>query len=491
MYLDKYVTFLHKVYSGVNTNTAKALGEGDVAKASPSGAPDSKKKRRHSVVCIQEEPEPVTPKPAARTKRSVTKPSDDSVIDAAIEAAFTKVLGCKLKEAAEKKTKKKGQIKEKLSNEEKKLLDKLDEFFGAKDRDSYYGRKKEKLCGLPQSEWSYVVDIDQLPFIEIENSTILSFPCNELLCKKLIEEHCEQAPFGMGDKTVLDKNVRNSWQIDSSKVNITSKTWNDMFSNSKMSPVLEEIRKQMTPDCKKISAKLYKMLVYEKGSFFTAHRDTQREDKHFGSIVVFLPSMYAGGELLVRHLDRERKFQFSYTNDEAKEEHLKAHAVAFFSDCEHEVKPLESGYRVCLTYNLFFESGSSEPEPPKISMSDSEKKLNEILAPLFGLKSWKGTDKKLGMILQHQYALQSLSKPECLKGEDKTIYNAFLSSGKYQVELVPISVFAEGSCGDDEACEKAVVYYQECIREEYETKFIVSWPDSVGECNSSFFFFII
>jgi hypothetical protein len=31
--------------------------------------------------------------------------------------------------------------------------------------------------------------------------------------------------------------------------------------------------------------------------------------------------------------------------------------TAFFADCEHEVKPVRSGYRCCLVYNLSLDKG--------------------------------------------------------------------------------------------------------------------------------------
>ena len=51
--------------------------------------------------------------------------------------------------------------------------------------------------------------------------------------------------------------------------------------------------------------------------------------------------------MLVRHNGREVKFDWSG-------EHNTVQWAAFYSDCEHEVLPVTSGYRVTLTYNLYF-----------------------------------------------------------------------------------------------------------------------------------------
>ena len=54
-----------------------------------------------------------------------------------------------------------------------------------------------------------------------------------------------------------------------------------------------------------VSAELYKLLVYDRGGFFLAHRDTEKADGMFGTLVVTLPSTYRGGALRIRHAGRE------------------------------------------------------------------------------------------------------------------------------------------------------------------------------------------
>ena len=43
-----------------------------------------------------------------------------------------------------------------------------------------------------------------------------------------------------------------------------------------------------------VRAELYKVLLYEPGSFFKKHRDTEKADGMFGTLVVQLPSRYIG-----------------------------------------------------------------------------------------------------------------------------------------------------------------------------------------------------
>ena len=66
------------------------------------------------------------------------------------------------------------------------------------------------------------------------------------------------------------------------------------------------------------------------------------------TLVVVLPSAHEGGELVVRHEGQERTIDFGGPAD--RQFHI--HFAAFYADCEHEVRPLRKGYRLCLVYNL-------------------------------------------------------------------------------------------------------------------------------------------
>jgi hypothetical protein len=58
-----------------------------------------------------------------------------------------------------------------------------------------------------------------------------------------------------------------------------------------------------------------------------------------------------GGELLVRHGDKELTFDWS--TSASKEAQPAVQWAAFYSDCEHEVLEVTSGHRITLTYNLY------------------------------------------------------------------------------------------------------------------------------------------
>ena len=60
-----------------------------------------------------------------------------------------------------------------------------------------------------------------------------------------------------------------------------------------------------------VVADLYKLLVYDPGSFFVNHRDTEKAAGMFATLIIVLPSIYTGGALLVRHRDREARLDLS------------------------------------------------------------------------------------------------------------------------------------------------------------------------------------
>ena len=64
-----------------------------------------------------------------------------------------------------------------------------------------------------------------MPNITIEGVGQLSFPIPPDQAQRLIEKS-SKAPFGRGEKTVMDLNVRNTWQIQPEAVSIVSRHWN-------------------------------------------------------------------------------------------------------------------------------------------------------------------------------------------------------------------------------------------------------------------------
>ena len=160
----------------------------------------------------------------------------------------------------------------------------------------------------------------------------MAFPLTEGQARELIGL-AEQAPFGKGTRTVLDTDVRNCWQIDAAAFSFESPAWGGLLAGIVQS-ITEDLRIRG-----KVSAGPYKLLIYGPGGHFKAHRDTEKLDAMFGSLIVALPPRHEGGRLLIRHDGMEAEMNFSHP---AQRHDIQF--AAFFADCDHEVEPVQSGY---------------------------------------------------------------------------------------------------------------------------------------------------
>ncbi|KAF8955841.1 hypothetical protein BDZ97DRAFT_1764411 [Flammula alnicola] len=170
---------------------------------------------------------------------------------------------------------------------------------------------------------------------------------------------CQPASFGVDQKDVLDESYRQAGKMDAGQF----ATQFSPMSCDIIGIIIDSLLKEkISPNSMKIE--LYKLNVYGPGSFFKAHVDTPRSDTMFGSLVVVLPTRHEGGSLVFRHRGREWTFDSAKAVSTPTSPH--AAFVAFFSDVEHEVTPVTSGYRVTLTYNLYYAKQVSRFPPSAV-----------------------------------------------------------------------------------------------------------------------------
>lgn len=150
----------------------------------------------------------------------------------------------------------------------------------------------------------------------------------------------------------------------------------------------------------------YKLLLYETGAFFKAHKDSEKSPGMFGTLVICLPSEQTGGEM---HLVRGGKTRILET---AKRSQYDLSTLAWYSDVHHEIKPVASGYRLILTYNLL--QDQRMPRQTASMLDGSHARLEKLLR--VWAKELHCID-KLIYPLEHQYTEASLSQ-KSLKGPD-------------------------------------------------------------------------
>lgn len=121
----------------------------------------------------------------------------------------------------------------------------------------------------------------------------------------------------------------------------------------------------------------------------------------FASLVVVLPTKHEGGALILRHEDQEIKFDSALAL--AGEDEPAVAYAAFFSDIEHEVEEVRSGYRVTLTYNLYRthtrRSGHTLPE----TVDGYVSKLADTFRTVFSDETFLPDGGLVGFGLRHDY----------------------------------------------------------------------------------------
>jgi hypothetical protein len=163
----------------------------------------------------------------------------------------------------------------------------------------------------------------------------------------------------------------------------------------------------------------------EKDSFFKKHTDTPRGTNMFGSLVVIYPIAHEGGELVIRHKDREWNFDAkSLTAPQSS--HSLAY-VAFYSDIEHEVLKVTGGRRVTITYNLYLADPISKPGASAVTLNLTViSNLQNTLRRLLKSPEFLPTGGTLGFGLAHLYPVTSQTQLQgmtsYLKGEDAHVY---------------------------------------------------------------------
>lgn len=228
----------------------------------------------------------------------------------------------------------------------------------------------------------------------------VTFPVMAAQAKRMIAS-AQPARFGRGEQTLMDRSVRDTWEITPDQVMLTGLDWD---------AILTEVRDELgLPARARLRFEPHALLVYGKGQFFLPHQDSEKDDAMIGTLVVSLPSSHTGGELVVEHNGKSVAYSASATE---------VTVAAFYADCRHEVRPVRTGYRVTYTFNLLMDSAPADEVPAEPS-SEAARYLTEHFATR--VSRWEGDDReppnRLVYLLDHQYTQRGLSWDR-LKGAD-------------------------------------------------------------------------
>ncbi|KAG7090307.1 hypothetical protein E1B28_011905 [Marasmius oreades] len=237
--------------------------------------------------------------------------------------------------------------------------------------------------------------------------------------------NCDRATFGRAKEELLDESYRKAGKMDVER--FSSKLDSNVI---RLLPrILSHLLKGKDSN-REVDAELYKLNVYDTGSFFRVHKDTPRSEYMFSSLVIVFPTPHTGGQLVLRHDDKEHNFDSGTVLSNSPSPNDTIAYVAFFSDVEHEVLPVTSGHRVTLTYNLYFSKSTAQDPDSLLVTKTNFNELRDTISALLDNPQFLPKGGLLGFTLSHSYAVDPDSGDslngflQLLKGEDAVIYSA-------------------------------------------------------------------
>ena len=281
----------------------------------------------------------------------------------------------------------------------------------------------------------------------------------------------EPAPFGRGTETVVDETVRRVRQVPAARVTLGPASWAAALAHN----VARAAAALGIKDAAAlgVAAQLDKLVLYEPGGHFAPHKDTEKAAGMFGTLVVQLPCEggHSGGELVIRHQERRVRVNFAAgsTRDGLP-------FAAFYADCTHELKPVTSGLRLALLFNLVRTTPGAPPAPVDSSAADAALRAAASAWAVAGAD----TRLRIALPLEHKYTPDSVSFSS-LKGRDAAMARALLNCPLLDVRLALVDKVLTGTAegpgsyndvDDDDYCGAGDVHMGDVDSMELET---VDW----------------
>jgi hypothetical protein len=271
--------------------------------------------------------------------------------------------------------------------------------------------------------------------LEVRGVGPVRLPVSAQQAKQLIGV-ARPARYGRGEATLLDRAVRDTWEVPKSRVKVDKRRW-----HSALGPVLDRLGRDLgLPDGCRLKPDLHSMLVYAPGQHFVAHQDSEKADGMVASLVVTLPGTSTGGTLVVEHGTERATYRGSRD---------RLSLVALYADCRHEIRPVRSGFRVVLTYNLLLEGDTTAnvTAVPSDTVDALARCLQEHFTTPVPVPSWRRDQTpapppdRLVYLLDHEYTSRALGWAR-LKGSDAT-YAAAIRAAAEQCDCEVMLALAD------------------------------------------------
>ena len=271
--------------------------------------------------------------------------------------------------------------------------------------------------------------ISPLPSLDVDGVGPISFPILDGQAKALMARAL-RSQFGKGRKSVIDPEIRDSWEIDPEHWTIFGKSWDETLSR-----ILKDVGEGLGYPAGHLKAVPYKLLIYAPGGFFLPHQDAEKVDRMVATLTVTLPSTGTGGKIVVEHKGASVEIELD------SEDRSELTFAAFYSDCRHEVLPLESGYRVCLVYNLVLEGAAYHEE--SLRAPDYTRQADLLALELSRLSRHLKPADKIVLLLEHAYSETGL-RFDTLKNTDAAVAAALVeATGKAGFRIYATTVHVE------------------------------------------------
>lgn len=155
-----------------------------------------------------------------------------------------------------------------------------------------------------------------------------------------------------------------------------------------------------------------------------------------GTLVISLPSKHAGGQVHLSHSNRRHVFATSNFSS------FDLTALAWYSDVTHEIKPLSSGYRLVITYNLLQQRGS--PSTAGVFV-EQQAQLQALLQKWAYAFQWT----RVIYRLNHKYSQSSLSIQN-MKGRDAQLIRCLKQACQETGFYILLAIMTRTEGGEDD-----------------------------------------
>jgi len=180
--------------------------------------------------------------------------------------------------------------------------------------------------------------------------------------------------------------------------------------------VLPSVAAALGLPAEQLEARLYKLLVYEKGGFFLPHRDSEKHDRMVASLIVVLPQPVRGGKLLVRHGAAKEAVDFA---DAAQGQSCVLRGLLRRLRARGRARP--GGVRVCLAYNLVLKPGAARRPGPRVPPG------RWMRWPRRSDPGSRASRPAAGLRARHHYTQRGLSV-DLFKGKDRQLADLLIEA---------------------------------------------------------------